>query len=79
MILEREGLVRTVPRRGMFVAEGARSRAAVAADQRIEEAVDRLMEEATRMGIDSETFLDAMTRRLRGGEQDRSTDEGSRS
>lgn len=79
MLLERDGLVRTVPRRGMFVAEGARERAIVAAGRGVEEAVDRLIEEANRMGVDSETFLAAMMRRLKGGQQTPSTDEGSRS
>lgn len=64
MLLEREGIVRTVRRRGTFIAEAARARALAASDQRLDEAVDRLFAETAALGIDPGQFLEAMKRRL---------------
>jgi DNA-binding transcriptional regulator YhcF (GntR family) len=62
-LLEREGTVRTVSRRGTFV-EAAVDNPPI--DRRAEEAADRVLAEAEARGIEKRQILDALRRRLEG-------------
>lgn len=66
-LLEREGIVRSERRRGTFVAKGAAEPAGRTTHRRLEEAVDRVLDEARRLGIEANDVLEAMARRV--GEQ----------
>jgi len=65
MFLEREGIIHTVRRRGTFVSDMARTKAREIADQRLGEALDRVLQEAAAFGMDQKQLLDAMKQRLR--------------
>lgn len=67
-LLEREGVLRTRSRRGVFVADGGPARAADAADRRLEGAIDRVIEEGRSLGLTRSEILAAMARRLDGAD-----------
>jgi GntR family transcriptional regulator len=64
MLLERDGIVRSVRRRGSFVADSAPERVKESMETKLVETLDRIMEETENLGIDRETFLSALRRRL---------------
>lgn len=64
--LEAEGVVRTAPRRGTYVAEGGADRAVRAIDRRLDEAIDRVIEQARDLRLGPREVLAAMERRLAG-------------
>jgi GntR family transcriptional regulator len=66
MLLEREGIILTVRRRGSFVAESAPARAKESLDARVESVVDRILEETVAMGVDRQQILSTLRRRLLG-------------
>lgn len=63
-LLEREGTVRTIARRGTFVAEGAPGSSTRATDRRLDEAITRVIERAEYLNLGSEEVLAALQRRL---------------
>ena len=63
-LLEREGLLQTVSRRGTFVAKSAPAKAARALDRRVEDAVSRVLSETAAAGIDRQELLAALRREL---------------
>jgi GntR family transcriptional regulator len=82
--LELEGTIATLKRRGAFVGESSSAKAALARDRRLEEVVDRLAEDAARLGLNSEEIIEAFAERVRqrgrgegsaGGSAGRSSDE----
>ena len=64
LLLERDGVIQTVRRRGTFVAEEARSRIMALHDRRLEETVDRLVQQAAELGLSHQQFLTAIRKRL---------------
>lgn len=72
-LLEIEGTIKTLRRRGAFVGETSAAKAALARDRRLKEVVDRLVEEAERLGVSGEEVVRAFTEKL-----GRSDDEGSK-
>jgi GntR family transcriptional regulator len=78
LLLEREGIVETFPRRGVFVADGARARAAAWIDRRLDDAVNDVLKEATNMGVGREEILAALRRKI-GSAGRRRTKTGGRS
>jgi len=68
MLLEREGIIRTVRRRGSFVAECAGARIRESASERLDQTLDRLLEEAARLGLDRREILEALRRKIGAGE-----------
>lgn len=75
-LLEREGVLQTVSRRGTFVAEAAPQRAALALDRRVEDAVHRVLAEAAAAGIERQELLAALRRELEEGGPPRRRDLG---
>ena len=67
-LLEQEGVLRTRARRGVFVAPAGANRASDAADRRMEEVIDRVVEEGRSLGLSRNEILDAMARRLGGAD-----------
>jgi GntR family transcriptional regulator len=67
-LLEQEGVLRTRERRGVFVAPAGAERASDAADRRMEEAIDRVVEEGRSLGLNRNEILDAVARRLGGAD-----------
>jgi GntR family transcriptional regulator len=88
LLLERDGIIQSVRRRGCFVADEAAERLRRRTGRQVEETLDRVMAEATRLGIRGEDLLSALAQRLarpdtRGSEGDRGqhrpgTDAGDR-
>jgi GntR family transcriptional regulator len=72
-LLELEGTIRTLKRRGAFVGETSAAKAAIARNRRLDEVVDRVVEEAERLGVSGEEVVRAFTERL-----GRSEDAGSK-
>ena len=64
LLLEREGIVRSVPRRGCFVAETARRLARQSADERLGLALDQILDETARLGLDQEDLLRSLRLKL---------------
>jgi DNA-binding transcriptional regulator YhcF (GntR family) len=64
--LEREGLLRSRPGKGFFVAEIAEERKQNMAEQRFEEALVRLVEASGAEGLKDEQIRDVFERVLRG-------------
>lgn len=64
--LEQEGILRTAARRGTFVAEGASASASRATDRRLDEAIERVIEQAGLLNLGPRDILAAMERRLAG-------------
>jgi GntR family transcriptional regulator len=69
LLLEREGILRTMRRRGSFVAEAARDKAREAVTQRVDDALDRLVRQAEELGMDREELLTAIKRKLEEGQE----------
>ncbi len=67
MLLERDGILLTIRRRGAFVSEQAPERASRAADRRLDDAVGRVVDEAASLGLDEKQLLEILKSRLRGG------------
>lgn len=65
LLLERDGIIKTVRRRGTFIADDATGRITASTDRRLTETVERFLEEASRLGIDRERILEEMRRRVR--------------
>lgn len=65
LLLERDGLLQSVPRRGCFVAPEAVARLRQDSGRQVEEALDRALAESARLGIPGEDLLAALARRLR--------------
>ena len=66
MLLERERIIQTVARRGTLVAESAPDNVRRLAEVRLEEAVDRLLDQAGSLGLNGKQLLQAMKRRMEG-------------
>ena len=62
-LLEREGLVTTARRRGTLIAPSARNAAHKTVGSRLEEAIDRVLEAATTLGVDHTELVKALERR----------------
>lgn len=69
-LLEREGILRTASRRGTFVANGASRFARRASDRQLDEAIERVIERATHLKLDSRDVLAAVKRRLAADDGD---------
>lgn len=65
-MLEQQGILRTVRRRGTFVADGGPDSAVHATDRRLDEAIDRVIEQAGHLNLGSRELLEAMERKLTG-------------
>ncbi len=70
LLLERDGLIRTLRRRGCFVAEDADRRLQQRSDQHLAETLDRLVSESAQLGISGPELLQALARRLQGPEKE---------
>lgn len=66
MLLEREGIILTVRRRGTFVAEMASARAKESLDARLDSAVERILDETAALGVDKGQLLAALRRKITG-------------
>jgi len=62
-LLEREGIVTTAGRRGTIVAATAPDRAERTVDERVVRAVDRVIDEASVLGVSLEEFAEVLRRR----------------
>lgn len=76
MLLEREGIIRTIRRRGTYVADQAPIRARESEDERLERTLDRIVEETEKMGLDRWALLKAIRRRLGDDESHEDTTGG---
>ena len=76
MLLERDGVTETIRRRGTFIAQDAQARAGSVVDRRMDEAVDRLINEATNLGLDPQRFLEAVRQRLKRVDPNRGEPDG---
>ena len=63
-LLEREGVIRTRPRRGTYVAESAPTSASEALERRLDRVVGRVIDETAHLGIGAAELLEALRRRL---------------
>jgi len=63
--LEREGLLATARRRGTVVASAGRDVATRTVDQRLEQAVDRTLEETAALGVNLSELVEMLQRRGR--------------
>ncbi len=66
LLLEREGILRSVRRRGCFVAEGAAARAEQSLGQRLDRALDRVIEETVKLGVSRAQLLAALQQKISG-------------
>jgi len=64
MLLEREGILRSVRRRGCFVTPAAPDRVRENAGAKLEEALDHMVEQADRLGLPRADVLQALIQRL---------------
>jgi GntR family transcriptional regulator len=64
-LLERDGLLDTARRRGTVVANSAPRLAQRTVDGRLQEAVDRILEETANLGVNLGELIDALQRRGR--------------
>jgi GntR family transcriptional regulator len=71
-LLEREGIVETRRRKGTVVASSARSAAQRSVDSRLQEAVDRVLEETAGLGVGLDEILKTLERRSRSRGRTRS-------
>jgi len=78
MLLEKEGVLRSVRRRGSFVADAAPAGVRRSAREKLGETLDRMFEDMERLGIDRDTMLDAVRRKLEDGRDDSGALEGGR-
>ena len=65
-LLEREGLVSTVRRRGTLIAASAEAAARKTVSTRLEGAVERIVEEASVLGVTPDELLEALKTRHKG-------------
>lgn len=65
MILEGEGVLHTVPRRGVFVADTAKAKAIARVDSRLDEVIAKMVHEASSLGIDQSSLLSMLQKRLK--------------
>lgn len=71
-LLEAEDVVRTARRRGTYVAERGPGEAARVSEERLGEAIDRMIDEARHMGLSGGALLAELERRLdRSGGRER--------
>jgi GntR family transcriptional regulator len=76
-LLHREGVVETVSRKGTFVAAKGPGSAARATDRRLDEAIDRVIEQAAHLNLDPQDIVAALELRLaRSSSAGPSRDEG---
>ena len=66
LLLEREGIIQTVSRRGVFVAGNAPAQAGDWVERRLARSLEHVIEEARRLGLDQRQILAAFTRKLEG-------------
>jgi GntR family transcriptional regulator len=66
MLLEREGIIQTLPRRGTLVSESAQDTVRRLAEDRLRDVVDRSLEQAESLGLNGRQLLQAMKRRIEG-------------
>ncbi len=78
LLLEREGILRTQPRRGCFIAETAAARARRSVGERLDETVARVLEETMHLGLDRREILEAIRQKL-GEKGSHSARKGGRS
>lgn len=64
-LLELEGTIVTLKRRGAFIGEKSHTQAGVARERRLGEVVDRLLDEAQRLGLSEEDIVGALEKRIR--------------
>lgn len=64
-LLEREGVVETAGRRGTVIAATARAAARRAVGDRLGEAIERVLEEATGLGVEVSEVVEVLKRRGR--------------
>ncbi len=76
LLLEREGVIHTVRRRGCFVAEQAAERLRRQFGGQMEATLDRVLAEGELLGIRGEDLLEALKQRLARREPPASTDKG---
>jgi GntR family transcriptional regulator len=69
-LLEREGVLRTFPRRGCAIAEGAGDHVRRATAERVDQAIERAAEELRGLGLEKQTLLEALQRKLGDGTSD---------
>lgn len=62
-LLEMEGTIVTLKRRGAFVGEASSAQAALARKRRVAEVLDRLLEEARRLGLSKKDIMHALAMR----------------
>ncbi len=62
--LEREDIVASVPRRGVFIAEEAYKSAARSVDQRVDVIVEAVLQECAGMGVSGDRLLSVLRKRL---------------
>jgi GntR family transcriptional regulator len=79
LLLEREGVIQTVKRRGTFVAEQAPERIRAHQDRRLEEAAERVIRQAEELGMTHQELLLAVHRRLQVQPADGQSEGGARS
>lgn len=79
MLLEREGILLTIKRRGTFLAPTAVARAQESMDARIESTVERILEESAALGVDRSQLLSVLRRKLLGEPTDNPTSGGENS
>jgi GntR family transcriptional regulator len=79
MLLEREGILLTIKRRGTFLAPTAPARAQESMDARIESTVERILDETAALGVDRSKLLSVLRRKLLGDPQDNQPSGGENS
>jgi len=73
-LLELEGTIVTLRRRGAFVGETSSAQAGLARKRRLDEVVDRLLDEAKRLGLSEEDIMRTLGERIKGS---KGSDHGS--
>jgi GntR family transcriptional regulator len=63
-LLEKDGIIETARRRGTRISDSAPSRSRVSLENRIEDAVDRVVRETAHLGIDPDDLVQALIKRL---------------
>lgn len=71
-MLEIEGTIVTLKRRGAFVGETSSARAGLARTRRLNEVVDRLLEEAGRLGLTEDEIRRTLSDRMEGSDRSES-------
>jgi len=68
-LLELEGTIITLKRRGVFIGEKSSAQAGLARKRRLDEVVDRLLEEAKRLGLSEEEIKRALEERIKNPDE----------